>query len=128
MRLTGIILVLAGVPLIGCTLAGGHLRDLDPEPGTLSPSIEETVDVFSFGAGPLVSSERIGREINYEILSRWKKSGLIADYEYVEASRFSGSADFRLTLSGYRKGEGNAFLVFLSGLTLGVIPNSVNST
>ena len=61
------------VPLLGCvTTSGDHLSDISPDAGTLRPAIEQTVGAFSFhlDGGKMVTSNKMGREINDEILGR----------------------------------------------------------
>ena len=116
--------------MTGCiTTAGNHLIDVTPIPGNVRPPLEQTVGDFSFNldGGKMVTSNKMGRELNDEILGRWEKSGLIADHKYVKSSEFSESSVFRLTLSGHQEGESSIFLQTISGLTLTLIPYSVNS-
>lgn len=116
--------------MIGCiTTAGNQLTDTDPKAGVVSPSIEQTVGDFSFhlDGGKMVTSNKMGRELNDEILGRWEKSGFIVDHRYVKSSGFSDSSIFRVTLSGHQEGESSIALQIISGLTLTVIPYSVNS-
>lgn len=123
-------LVLGMVPLTGCiTMAGGQLADVSPAASTLIPSIEQTVGDFSFhlDGGKMVTSNKMGRLLNDELLARWRKSGFITDHKYVKAGEFSDSSEFRLTLSGHQEGESSVLLQIISGLTLTVIPYSVYS-
>ena len=110
-------------------MAGNQLSDVVPNASTVKPSIEQTVGDFSFhlDGGKMVASIKIGRQLNDEILGRWKKSEFIADHKYVKSSEFSDSSVFQLTLSGHQEGESSIFLQIISGLTLTAIPYSVNS-
>lgn len=114
----------------GCiTMAGNQLRDLAPNAGALVPAVEQTVGDFSFhlDGGKMVTSNKMGRELNDEILGRWKKSGFISSHEYVKSSQFSAGSKFRITLSGHQEGDSSLFLQVISGLTLSAIPYYVDS-
>lgn len=122
--------VLGLIPLVGCvTTSGNQLTDSSPSPGKHRPAVEQTVGDFSFhlDGGKMVTSNKMGREINDEILDHWKKEGFVEDHVYVKSSGFSDSSVFRITLSGHQEGESSIFLQIISGLTLAVIPYSVNS-
>ena len=121
---------LAILPLLGCITSGGNqLDNIHPSAGAISPSVEQTVGAFSFhlDGGKMVTSNKMGRLLNNEILRRWQKSGFIAGHRYVPSSRFSDSAVYRITLSGHQEGESSVFLQVLSGLTLYVIPHYVDT-
>lgn len=124
------LLALAVVPLYGCiSIAGNQLSDIEPHPGAVSPSIEQTVGDFSFhlDGGKMVTSNKMGRLLNDKILDRWVKTELIAEHQYVKSSEFSESSEYRLTLSGHQEGDSSIALQILSGLTLTVIPYTVNT-
>lgn len=115
----------------GCiTMAGGQLADIEVQPLEIPPpSVEQTVGDFSFhlDGGKMVTSNKAGREVNKIILDRWKKRGLIASETYVESSRFTGNAEYNLTLAGHQEGESSVVMQFLSGLTLFILPYWVNT-
>lgn len=115
----------------GCiTMAGNQLPDIEPRsPGVPPVTIEQTVGNFSFhlDGGKLVTSNKMGRLVNKQILDRWKKRGFITRETYVKSSNFTGNADYNLTLSGHQEGESSVVMQILSGLTLYLIPNSVNT-
>jgi hypothetical protein len=130
MRLIPVAGALANLLLTGCiTIAGNQLRDLAPSAGTLTPEVEQTVGGFSFhlDGGKMVTSNKMGRELNDEILGRWKKSGFISDHKYVKSSQFSDASKYRITLSGHQEGDSSIFLQIISGLTLTAIPYYVDS-
>ena len=130
MRRTAIACALAAGALTGCiTVAGDHLDDVTPAPGAVAPSIEQTVGDFSFhlDGGKMVTSNKMGRALNDEILKRWIAAGWISGQTYVASGAFSGAAGYELTLSGNQEGESSVALQVLSGLTLTVIPYSVDS-
>ena len=119
--------VLAWLSLVamGCvTVAGDRLPDISPAPPADPPVIEHTVGDFSFhlDGGKMITSVKAGRNVNGEILRRWKKSGFVASHKYVRSSEFSGKADYNLTLEGHQEGESNIALQLISGLTLFLIP------
>jgi len=118
------------VGISGCiTVAGNQLAPLSREPS--APDVllvlEETVGNFSFhlDGGKMVTSNKMGRSINEEILEVWKKKGFIESSEYVKSSQFTGKADYNLTLSGSLYGKSSILVQILSGLTLMIIPHSI---
>jgi hypothetical protein len=123
------------VPLLlvastGCiTRAGGNLPPIAPAPPVEKPTLEQTVGDFEFTleGGKMVTSTKMGRTLNDEILKRWKKKGYIADHSYVKAAEFTGSADYNLTLSGSQYGDSSIAGQILSGLTLLIIPYTVDT-
>jgi len=122
-----LLLVVSGT---GCiTIAGGGLPVIQPAAPGVRGTIEETVGDFSFTleGGKMVTSNKAGRLLNGEILARWKNKGYIAEHTYVESSRFTGKADYDLTLSGSQYGESSIAMQILSGLTLFLIPYSVDT-
>ena len=60
-------------PVIAC-------RTFHRLPPASPPVIEQTIGDFSFhlDGGKMITSNKAGRNINKEILRRWKKSGFIA--------------------------------------------------
>jgi len=114
----------------GCvTVAGKQLPPLEAvaTAPTDAPSIQETVGNFSFhlDGGKMITSNKAGRIINEEILKVWKKKGYIESSQYVKSSEFTGQADYNVTLSGSLYGESSIVMQILSGLTLLVIPHSI---
>lgn len=114
----------------GCiTVAGNQLPPLEVviAAPTDAPSIQETVGNFSLhiDGGKMVTSNKAGREINEEILEVWKEKGYVESSEYVKSSEFTGQADYNLTLSGSVYGESSIIMQILSGLTLYIIPHSI---
>jgi hypothetical protein len=114
----------------GCiTVSGEQLAPLEVDVAAPAdaPSIQETVGNFSFhlDGGKMITSNKAGRIVNEKILEIWKKRGYIEDSEYVKSSEFTGRADYNLTLSGSLYGESSIFMQFLSGLTLLIIPHSI---
>jgi hypothetical protein len=114
----------------GCiTIAGEQLAPLEANVAAPAdaPSIQETVGNFSFhlDGGKMITSNKAGRWINKEILKAWKKKGYIENSEYVKSSEFTDQADYNLTLSGSLYGESSIFMQILSGLTLLIIPHSI---
>lgn len=130
-RLTalGSLCIVAALASACVTVAGGRLSDIEPQPPEMPPTIEQTVGTFSFhlDGGKMISSNKAGRNINEQILSHWKRRGFIASERYVKSSRFSGSADYNLTLSGHQEGESSVAMQVVSGLTLLLFPYSVNT-
>jgi hypothetical protein len=115
----------------GCVaLAGDQLPDIEPRAvGIPPPSIEQTVGDFSFhlDGGKMITSNKAGRTVNNVILDRWRRRGLIVGETYVRSSSFTRKAQYNLTLGGHQEGDSSVFLQVLSGLTLCIIPYSVNT-
>ena len=115
----------------GCvTMAGDQLDDIVVRPLQIPPpSIEQTIGDYSFhlDGGKMITSNKAGREVNKLILDRWQKRGLITKETYVKSSQFTGNAEYNLTLAGHQEGDSNVVMQFLSGLTLFLIPYSVNT-
>ncbi len=117
-------------PNAGCiTTAGDSLPDLQVEAARSLGAIEQTVGAFSFhlDGGKMVTSNKMGRQLNDEILNRWRRSGFISGHKYVKSSDFTGQAEYQLTLSGHQEGDSSVFMQVISGLTLLLIPHHVDS-
>jgi hypothetical protein len=114
----------------GCmTRAGGKLPPITPEPAPIRPAVEQTVGDFEFSleGGKMITSNKAGRLLNDEILKRWQKRGYISAHTYVESSAFTGKSDYNLTLSGSQYGESSIGMQILSGLTLFLLPYTVDT-
>ena len=130
MRWPSIAVLLALPHLTGCiTVAGKNLQDLTPSAASPAPAVEQTVGDFSFhlDGGKMVTSNKMGREVNDEILGRWQDSDFITGHTYVKSSQFTEASQFRITLSGHMEGDSSIILQIISGLTLTVIPYYVDS-
>jgi hypothetical protein len=111
-------------------MAGDQLPDIDPRrSGMAPPSIEQTVGDFSFhlDGGKMISSIKAGRNVNKLILAQWRKRGFITKESYVKSSQFTGGAEYNLTLTGHQEGQSSVAMQVLSGLTLFLIPYSINT-
>ncbi len=125
-----LLLLLVVASSTGCiTIAGGQLPAIQPTPPSVRATVEETIGDFQFTleGGKMITSNKAGRLLNDEILSRWKKRGYIAEHTYVPSSQFTGKADYNLTLSGSQYGDSSIIMQILSGLTLYLIPHSVET-
>lgn len=114
----------------GCvTVAGNKLRDLERATPTEVPRVEQTIGDFSFhlDGGKMITSIKAGRLFNDEVLTRWKRWGWVSSQTYVKSGKFSGNADYEITLSGSQDGESSILLQLLSGFTLLVIPYYVDT-
>jgi hypothetical protein len=115
----------------GCiTRAGGALSPLQLPAEERAATLEYTVGDFEFSleGGKMVTSNKAGRELNEQILGRWKKNGWISAFSYAESSRFTGNADYQLVLSGSQYGDSSIAAQILSGLTLLLLPYSVDTS
>ena len=123
-------LVLVAAASTGClTFAGGALEEIEPLEAGRAGVLEYTVGDFEFtlDGGKMVTSNRMGRDLQEQLLMRWEESGYISSFSYVPDGQFSGNADYELTLNGSQYGESSIFLQLLSGLTLMVLPYSVDT-
>jgi hypothetical protein len=125
----GVLLALAALATGCITSAGGNLPPITPESAPIRPDLEQTVGDFEFTleGGKMITSNKAGRLLNDEILKRWQKRGYISSQTYVESSGFTGKADYNLTLSGSQYGESSIGMQILSGLTLLLLPYSVDT-
>ncbi|MDX2171438.1 MAG: hypothetical protein SF182_30515 [Deltaproteobacteria bacterium] len=126
-----VLLTLACAATSGCvyTIAGANpppLAAAAPPPPP-PPRVEQTVGDFAFTleGGKMITSNYAGRLLNDAILKHWKARGYISEATYVEAGRFSGSAPYQITLSGSQYGDSSLLAQVLSGLTLFLLPYSV---
>ena len=101
-----------------------------PAPTSFQPDIEYTVGDFSYTleGGKMVTSNFMGKQLNEQILDKWKDRKYIHDYKYVESSAFTGKADYDLTLSGSQYGDSSIGMQILSGLTLFLVPYTVTQS
>lgn len=124
---TGFLLVL----LNGCmTFSGEQLAELEPITPMMTAQIEESVGDFThhIDGGALVTDNKAGRILNDAILENWKDNNYISDFTYVKKEKFTGNAQYNLTLKGSQEGESSVFMQIISGLTLFVIPHSINTS
>lgn len=125
--------LVAGVAVLNgacmMTSAGHNLPKIAPPKPLAQSPIEQTVGDFAFrlDGGGFLTSNKAGRMLNDEILNRWVKKGYIQNHRYVPGGEFTASSRYRLTLSGSQHGVSNVGLQFLSGLTLYLVPHSVDT-
>lgn len=115
----------------GClTRPGGALAPLALPPESRSVTLEYTVGDFEFTleGGKMITSNKAGRDLNEQLLRRWKKKGYVSEFSYVESSRFTGKADYQLVLTGSQYGDSSIGAQILSGLTLLLLPYTVNTS
>lgn len=115
----------------GClTTAGGHLPPISPEKPEAQLSLQSTVGDFSMTleGGKLVTSETMGRRLNDQLLRVWKKKGYITEYTNVDKGAFSAEVPNHVTLSGSQYGTSSVVMQVLSGLTLTLIPYTVDTS
>lgn len=93
-----------------------------------APRIEQTVGDFAFTleGGKMITSNYAGRLLNDAIFKHWKQRGYISEATYVEDGKFTGATPYRVTLSGSQYGESSLLAQFFCGLTLFVLPYSVD--
>jgi len=112
------------------TFSGEKLTELKPLIPMVSPKIEESVGDFTFhlDGGAMVTDNKAGRIINNAILEKWKSNKYISDFIYVKKESFTGDAQYNLTLSGHQEGQSSVAMQIISGLTLFLLPYSVNTS
>lgn len=131
-RPTKAIILTAAALLSGCmTFSGNQLSELRPIKPRVTVAIEESVSKdfrFHLDGGGMVTSNKAGRMINDMVLDNWKNQNYISNYSYVKLEDFTNTADYNLTLKGTQLGESSVPLQLLSGLSLFIIPDSINTT
>jgi len=118
-------LLLPALALQGCmTFSGDRLPEIEPLTPKKSPAVDFAVGDFRFemDGGALRGSSSMGRELNAEIASRWRRHGYVSDYSDLGRDGVSGSAEYVMTLSGNLDGESPIVLQIISGLSLLTIP------
>jgi len=124
-------ILLLSLGSVGCITTGGkELPEITTSEPGFRPSVEYSVSpAFSFhlDGGKLVTSNRMGNEINDAILDRWRDKEVIRSYSYAKPGQSPGSADYSLVLMGMQDGDSSIALQIISGLTLFVIPYYVDT-
>jgi len=112
------------------TFSGNLLAELEPIEPMVSPRIETTVSSdykYDINVMQVITSNKDGRMVNDRIIDiLWTDNDYIADSTYVKLGEFSGNADYNLTISGKHTVDSSTAMQILSGLTLLLIPSSVN--
>jgi hypothetical protein len=75
----------------------------------------------------MITSNRAGRTLSDEIFKIWKKRGYVSGFTYAGESGFSNRSEHRLTLSGSQYGDSSVVAQLLSGLTLLLLPYTVDT-
>jgi hypothetical protein len=112
------------------TLSADKLRDLSPPEATFKPFVAHSVaESFSFhlDGGKMVTSNFAGRAINEAVLERWQAMGRVRGSAYAEHPESAADADYELVLDGTQTGGSSVVMQVLSGLTLLLLPYSVNT-
>ncbi len=123
--------LLASALLSGCmTFSGDKLSDLEPIKPSVSPTIETTVSPdyqYHIDVMQVITSNKDGRMVNERVIDiPWKDNGYISESNYVKLGQFTGTADYNLTLSGRHTVDSNTAMQIISGLTLMIIPYTVD--
>ena len=114
----------------GCiTVAGGKLEPIETTTPNNPAAIEYVVGDFEFTleGGKMATSNKAGRALSNAIFTTWQKKGYISDFKYVGDSGFTNQSEHRLTLSGSQYGDSSIVAQIFSGLTLFVIPYTVDT-
>ena len=117
--------------MTGCmTFSGDKLPELEPIKPLSSPTIETTVSSdyqYDIDVMQVVTSNKDGRMVNDRVIETpWKSNGYISTANYVPLGQFTGNADYNLTLSGQHKVDSSTAMQVISGLTLTLIPYTVD--
>jgi hypothetical protein len=117
--------------MTGCmTFSGDRLSELEPIVPLISPKIETTVSkdyIYDIDVLQVITSNKDGRMVNERVIETlWESNGYISDSTYVELGNFTGTADYNLTLSGSHKVDSSNAMQIISGLTLMLIPYTVD--
>ena len=125
------ILVILILPLIGgcMTYSSGNLSDISPSNFKSKANIEVSVGRNFYAhldGGKMMTSNMHGRIINDHVFDYWEDNNYISSFEYVPLEKFSGKADYNITLHGVQDGQSNIGLQVLCGLTLFIIPSFVD--
>ncbi len=123
--------LLASALLSGCmTFSGDKLSDLEPIKPSVSPTIETTVSPdyqYHIDVMQVITSNKDGRMVNERVIDiPWKDNGYISESNYVKLGQFTGTADYNLTLSGRHTVDSSTAMQIISGLTLMIIPYTVD--
>ncbi|MCF6250645.1 MAG: hypothetical protein L3J75_05130 [Methylococcaceae bacterium] len=123
----GMLLIL----MTGCmTFSGDKLSALEPLKPLISPTIEITVSKdyqYDIDVMQVITSNKDGRMVNKRVIETlWKDNGYISDSTYVKLGAFTSNADYNLTLSGNHIVDSSIAMQILSGLTLTIIPYTVD--
>ena len=112
------------------TFSGDKLADIEPIMPETSPFIEQSVGNFTFhlDGGALVTDNKAGRILNDAVLKNWKNNNYISDSIYVKKEKFTRNSQYHLTLKGHQEGKSSVFMQVISGLTLFIIPHSIDTS
>jgi len=124
------VITASGLGSTGCiTIAGGKLEPIETTAPSDPATIEYVVGDFEFTleGGKMVTSNKAGRALSDAIFTTWKKKGYISDFKYAGESGFTNQGEHRLTLSGSQYGDSSIVAQIFSGLTLFVIPYTVDT-
>ncbi|MFT4840258.1 MAG: hypothetical protein ACI90M_000713 [Candidatus Azotimanducaceae bacterium] len=127
MRVTLLLLFLV---LPGClTFSGDKLAEIDPPAAIGSHSFETGFRDFNYSldGGALHSSAHMADKINGKLMRSWVRHGYALAFVQRGRSPSTGGSDYTLTLTGNLDGESSVVLQVISGLTLLIIPNTIDA-
>src|SRR5262249_42788527 len=121
--------VLLALGLSGCTFTGSGTKapPAAPPEGTYRPRIEQSIGDFGFawGKGELATPTIYGQLLSSEIVDAWMERGFAVGGQFVDDKKFSGQADYNLTVSGSQRNTASFWLEVLNALTVLLFPYSV---
>lgn len=124
-------MLFAFIIMNGCmTFSGDKLSDLEPIKRLISPTIEITVSkdyLYDIDVMQVLTCNKDGRLVNERVVEiLWKDNDYISSFNYVKHGQFTGNADYNLTLSGSHKVDSSTAMQIISGITLTIIPYTVD--
>lgn len=122
------LLLLAVLP--SClTFSGDKLAEIEPPPATGTSSFEAGFRDFNYSldGGALQSSASMAETINKKVMRSWLKHGYASSAVQRGRSPGTGTSDYVLTLTGNLDGESSIVAQVISGLTLCVIPYTIDA-
>jgi hypothetical protein len=121
-------LLVALCAAFGCqTIQRPTLPSIQPPAPAFQPSVEHSVGEFTYvmNTNDPKPSTLDGKLLSKEIMRAWKERGYIREERFVENGKFTGKADYNLTISGGQHNEASFWAQVLSALTLMFVPYTV---
>lgn len=114
----------------GClTFSGEKLADIAPPPSKGSVTVEFGFRDFDYSldGGALSSSASMAETINENVARTWSQNGYASRSVQRGRNQATGASDYTLTLTGNLDGDSSVVLQVISGLTLLLIPHTIDA-
>jgi len=128
-----LLIAVIAITFSGC--AATYTREEDfPKFEISSPEhsydIETAVTDFKahLDGGKMATSHFFGRVEQSSVVNQWKSAGVVDRETFQKGETWSGNADYEIVLTGSQQGKSSVGMQVLSGLTLMIIPYSVDQT